>query len=260
LLAASVRSRFFPAICHPFAPMRWQPHSHNCIVAARSPVSIVLPYGKKFAEFAWSRSKHYQSAPSAVTPETPLDTIPGAPCIGRSWVSTARSYLGLRVALAARGKDGSAVRRVPARRKSDFCCESARRRLQKSDSGACAVHTVDIKGRVREDMGASQFSRASGFHPCAGSLDLSLPNPSCDRSYTCDGRHTRLNFDDHESLLRSSARVRARPSGDASNVAPTNSSTPAACSSSIRCDTVCSSPMIAASSGPAYPSRSSIAR
>ncbi len=55
----------------------------------------------------------------------------------------------------------------------------------------------------------------------------------------------------HASSVRSTARVRARPSGDASKVAPTYSSTPAALSSSRRSLTVASSPMIAASSGPA---------
>ena len=56
---------------------------------------------------------------------------------------------------------------------------------------------------------------------------------------------------DQSSSARSTARVRARPSGDASNVAATYSSTPAARSSASRSLTVASSPMMAASSGPA---------
>ena len=138
-------------------------HTHNSIVVARSPVSRVLPYEKIFAEFAWLRSKPYQSAPAA---ETPLDTIPGAPCIGRSWVSTARNYPGLRVALAARGKGGSAVRRVPARRKSDFCCESARRRLQKSDLGACAVPIGQKRAGPGGHWVRLNFRARPAFIPC----------------------------------------------------------------------------------------------
>ena len=65
-------------------------------------------------------------------------------------------------------------------------------------------------------MGASHLSRASGFHPFAGTSDWSLPNPSCDRSYACECRHTRGIFGRHSSFVRSNARVRARTSGEAS--------------------------------------------
>ncbi len=85
--------------------------------------------------------------------------------------------------------------------------------------------------------------------PLADSLDGSLPNPSCGRWYACDCGHTRGNFGLQESLVRSRARVRSRTSGEASNMLPANSSTPAALNSSSRSDTVFSSPMMAASSG-----------
>ena len=62
LLAASVRSRFLSATCHPpvlFKPMRWQPHT-TPLWSPDPAVSRVLPYEKIFAELAWSRSKPYQ--------------------------------------------------------------------------------------------------------------------------------------------------------------------------------------------------------
>src|SRR5215208_4811922 len=66
------------------------------------------------------------------------------------------------------------------------------------------------------------------------------------------GAHQR-NLGGYASFARSSARVRARPSGDGSKVTAANSSTPDAASSSRRSETVFSSPMIAASSGPENP-------
>jgi hypothetical protein len=42
-------------------------------------------------------------------------------------------------------------------------------------------------------LGASHYLARPAFIPYAGSLDLSLPNPSCDRSYACDWHQTRGN-------------------------------------------------------------------
>lgn len=86
------------------------------------------------------------------------------------------------------------------------------------------------QGRVREDAGRVTFFSRGRLSSLADSLELSLPNPSCDRCYACERGHTRPIFQLAESALRSSARVRARPSVELSNTAATYSSTPAAAS------------------------------
>ena len=108
------------------------------------------------------------------------------------------------------------------------------------------------KGRVRgRTFEGRHISLArSRFHLYADTSDQSLPNPSCGRSYACGRGHTRgiwALFLLRSRAARGCGHVLGRGVEGGGGVL----ATPAALSSARRSVTVASSPMIAASSGPA---------